>query len=155
MNLIEVVKKYQGKILDDSILVEYDLFFDNILGKYCKFAIDEYQELEELNNVLSKIKESDKNAVIYVCTYGIDFTDNEIHIYGDTLWINTTIGLEKLYGFFENYRRVEPSDIVLLSEDETIDGTITLVFTTKGEVENYKSFIEKRQLSEIKSLYWD
>lgn len=155
MNFIEVVRKYQDKILDDGVLIEYNLFFNNLYEEYCRFSIDEHEELEKINDVILKIKESDKNAEIYVCTYGIDFMDDEIYIYGDTLWIDTIIDLEKIYTYFENSREVEPSDIVLLSEDEMIDGIVALVFTSNGNVEDYKSFIEKKELNKIKSLYWD
>ena len=149
MNLNELIKKYQKKISDDSILIEYELFFNN---NYCSFAIDEYKKL---NNIISKIKESDKNAKIYVCTYGVEFMDNGIHIYGDTLWIDTSINVDKIYDFFKTSKEIEPSDIVLLSDDETIDGVVTLVFMSDGMVEDYKSFIENVQLNKIKSLYWD
>ncbi|MBD5088428.1 MAG: hypothetical protein HDT30_06385 [Clostridiales bacterium] len=155
MNFIEVITKYQDKILDDGVLIEYNLFFSNLYKKYCRFAIDEKEEIEKLNDVIKKIRESDKNAEIYVCTYGIDFMDDGIYIYADTLWINTTIDLEKIYTYFENYREVEPSDIVLLSEDEMIDGIMTLVFSSNGNVEDYKAFIQKKELNKIKSLYWD
>ncbi|MDE7424921.1 MAG: hypothetical protein K2N51_14740 [Lachnospiraceae bacterium] len=154
MNFIEEITEYQDKILDNGVLIEYNLFFDNVYEKYCRFAIDEYEEIEKLNDVIKKIRESDKNAEIYVCTYGIDFMDNGMHIYADTLWINTTIDLEKIYTYFENYREVEPSDIVLLSEDEMIDGIMALVFLANGNVEDYKAFIQKKELNKIKSLYW-
>ena len=41
MNLIETLKRYQNKILDSGILIEYSLFFDKENNDYCKFAIDE------------------------------------------------------------------------------------------------------------------
>ncbi|MDE6434661.1 MAG: hypothetical protein K2L07_10600 [Lachnospiraceae bacterium] len=153
MDLNELVSKYQKKISNDSLLIEYKLFFDNIAKGYCRFAIDECDELEQLNDIILKIKEKDKNAQIYVCTYGVDYMDNGIHIYGDTLWIDTIIDIEKMYGFFKNSREIEPSDIALF--DEAIDGIVYLVISADGKVEDYKSFIENRQLDKIKSLYWD
>ena len=155
MSLIEVVKKYQNKILDDGILVEYDLFFNEDAENGCIFAIDEYDKLKELDNVILKIRESDKDAEIYVNTYDIDFSKERIVIYADTIWINTVNTIEEIYSFFRNFREIEPADIVLLSEDETIDGPVALAVSTEYKVEDYESFIEKRKLSEIKSLYWD
>lgn len=155
MDLIEVINNHQSEILDNSILIEYDLFFNNLIEKRCRFAIDDNEELEELNNVILKIKRKDRDAEIFVNTYGIDFTDEEIHVYADTLWINTIIELEEIFDFFRNLKEIEPSDIVLLEENETIDGTIALVVAADDKVEDYKLFIEKRQLSKIKSLYWD
>ena len=155
MNLNELVSKYKEKISKDSILMEYEMFFDNIAKNYCRFAIDKYKELEQLNDIILKIKENDKNAKIYVCTYGVDFKNNEIYIYGDTLWIDTIIDTNKIYDFFKSSKEIEPSDIVLLSDYETIDGTIALVFSSDDKVEDYKSFIKNIQLNKIKSLYWD
>lgn len=44
---------------------------------------------------------------------------------------------------------------MLLSEDETLDGIVSLVFLSDGTVQNYESFIQERELDQIKSLYWD
>ncbi len=155
MNLIEIVNKYQNEILDKSILVEYGLFFNEVAENRCKFVIDELEELEELNCVIRKIVVEDKNAEIYVNTYGIDFEEENIYIYADSLWINTMLEMKEIYDFFEDFHKVEPTDIVSLVEDETIDGTVALVILANGIEENYRSFIKKRKLSKIKSLYWD
>ena len=64
------------------------------------------------------------------------------------------IEVEKIYVFFTNFRSVEPSDIVLLAEDKTIDESLALVVTREG-IDDYKSFIEKREIDRMKSLYWD
>lgn len=155
MDLIKIINMNQNKISVDGILIEYDLFFGNLNKKLCRFAIDDNEELERLNNVILEIREIDKNVEIYVNTYGIDFTNEIMYIYGDTLWINTIIEIEELLNLFRNYPKVAPSDILLLEEDETIDGTVALVVLPDGKVEDYGSFIEKRQISKIKSLYWD
>ena len=155
MNLIEIVNKYQNEILDKSILVEYGLFFNEVAENRCKFVIDELEELEELNCVIRKIVVEDKNAEIYVNTYGIDFEEENIYIYADSLWINTMLEVKEIYDFFEDFHKIEPTDIVSLVEDETIDGTVALVILANGIEEYYRSFIKKRKLSKIKSLYWD
>lgn len=155
MNLIEIVSKYKNEILDNTILVEYGLFFDEVAEKHCKFVIDEPDELEKLNIVIKKFIAKDKNAEIYVNTYGVDFKEEYIHIYADSLWINTMIESEEIYYFFKGFRKVEPTNIVTLVEDETIDGTVAMVISADGKGEDYRSFIKKRQLSKIKSLYWD
>lgn len=155
MNLTEIVSKYQSEELANGILVEYDLFLYNIIENNCRFAIDEHDDLEVLNNVIFRLKQMDRNAEIYVSTYGIDLSDNKTNIYADTLWINTIIELEEVSEIFRDFSKIEPSDIVLLADDEMIDGNIALVVASDGKVEDYMSFIEERQLSTIKSLYWD
>ena len=155
MNLIELVREYESEISDNSILVEYALYFKEVAKNRCKFAIDEYEELEALKDVISRIMTKDKNAEIYVNTYGIDFMEENMHIYADSLWIDTILEEEEIYSFFSNSRKVEPTDIVSLEDDETVDGTIALVMAVEGKVTDYNSFIKEKQLCKIKSLYWD
>ena len=155
MNLIETLKRYQNKILDSGILIEYSLFFDKENKDYCKFAIDEENELNELNNLILKLREKDIAAEIYVNTYNINFAKENIYIYADTLWVNSKLDVKEICNLFRYFQNVEPSDITSLDEDVTIDGEIALVVSTESIVEDYRLFIEKRQLNLIKSLYWD
>lgn len=155
MNLIEVVKKCQNEMLDNGILIEYNLFFNEIARGYCKFSIDNNKELNALKEIFLKIREKDKYAEIYVSTYGIDLAKNNISIYADTVWIYSIISVEELYYFFKEHSNIEPSDIELLMEDETIDKSVEVVVLKEYRLENYESFIQKRQLNMIKSLYWD
>ena len=113
------------------------------------------KELKELNDVILEIKKIDKNAEIYVNTYGINFKNKRIFIYADTLWIDTIVKLDEIFNIFRGFSKIEPSSIVSLDIDETIDGTISLVFSLDGSTEDYESFIRNRRLSKIKSLYWD
>lgn len=128
MDLIKLINKYKNKILDDSILIEYDLFFNNLFKENCKFVFDNDKELKELNDVILEIKKIDKNAEIYVNTYGINFKNKRIFIYADTLWIDTIVKLDEIFNIFRGFSKIEPSSIVSLDIDETIDGTISLVF---------------------------
>lgn len=155
MNLIELVREYESEIADNGILVEYALYFKEVAENRCKFAIDEYEELEALKDAISRLMAKDKNAEIYVNTYGMDFTEENMHIYADTLWVVTILEVEEIYNFFSNSRKGEPTDIVSLEDDETVDGTIALVMSVEGNVTDYNSFIKEKQLFKIKSLYWD
>lgn len=42
---------------------------------------------------------------INLSTYGVNFTDEKIFIYADTLWINTIIELEEISDFLETFQR--------------------------------------------------
>lgn len=150
-----IVKKYQDKLLDKGILIKYNLFFDESTKSQCKFVIDDCEKLEVLNKIVQKIIKQDRNAEIYVNTYSINFDGKNTHIYADTLWINSIISLEELYSFFNDNKNIEPGDIVTLANDEAVDGDIAIVVRSKDNVEDYKLFIEKKQLTKIKSLYWD
>ncbi len=155
MNLIELVRKYESEILDNGILVECALYFKEVAENRCKFAIDEYEQLENLKDVISKLIAKDKNAEIYVNTYGMDFTEVNTQIYADSLWIYTILEVEEIYKIFSDYRNIEPTDIVSLEDDETVDGTIALVISVEGKVTDYNSYIKEKHLCNIKSLYWD
>ena len=112
MDLIKLINKYKNKILDDSILIEYDLFFNNLFKENCKFVFDNDKELKELNDVILEIKKIDKNAEIYVNTYGINFKNKRIFIYADTLWIDTIVKLDEIFNIFRGFSKIEPSSIV-------------------------------------------
>lgn len=155
MNLIEVVKKCQNGVLDNGMLIEYSLFFDEIARGCCKFSIDNNKELNILKEIFLKIRQMDEYAEIYVSTYGINLAKNNISIYADTVLIHSIISIEELYYFFKEYPKIEPSDIELLIDDEIIDEVAEVVVLKEYGLENYKSFIQKRQLNIIKSLYWD
>lgn len=155
MSLAEIIEKYQKEIADESILIEYNLFFANVVKQDCKFVLDDSTEIRELDDILLTIKRIDRNAEIYVSIYGISYLNNKIFIYADTLWINTIMEIKEISNLFKNNPNIEPSDIALWDEDETIDGAAALVVLEDGKVESYKSFIEKREPDKIKSLYWD
>lgn len=129
MSLVEIIKKHQKEIANDNILIEYNLFFANVAKQDCKFVLDDSTEIKEL--------------------------DNKLFIYADTLWINTIIEIKEISHLFKKNLNIEPSDIASLAENETIDGVVALVVLEDGKVESYKSFIKKRELDKIKSLYWD
>ena len=154
MNLSEKITDFQNKVQGEFVLIEYDLFFANI-PDCCIFAIDDEEELKKLNSLVLKIRETDKKAEIYVCTYIIDFTHCWKPIYADNIWINTVIDLKKVETLFENCRGIEPCYVVLASDDDTLEGMPAMVFASDGMVLDYNSFIEKRELNKIKSLYWD
>ena len=151
MDLINLINKYKNEILDDSILIEYDLFFNNLFKENCKFVFDDDKELKELNDVILKIKKIDKNAEIYVNTYGINFKNKKIFIYADTLWIDTVVKLNEIFNIFRVFSKIEPSSIVSLDIDETIDGTVSLVFSLDGKIEDYESFIRNRRAGKQKA----
>lgn len=155
MNIFEKVNQYRDKIHNNSVLIEFDLYYNGIFEQHCSFAIDEQEELEAFNNVIKKLKEKDENAEVYVSTYGIDLANDWGCIYADALWIDTKLDIEELYDLFEHSREVEPSAIMLLTEDETISVETVMVFSSDGTVQDYMAFVKNRRLSNVKNLYWD
>lgn len=154
MNLSEKITYFQNVVQDNFVLIEYDLFFNNI-PDCCIFAVDDHEELEKLDNIIVKIKKKDKKAEIYVCTYFISFTNRWQPIYADNIWIDTVIDIKELEGLFAEFRGIEPYSIVSVADDDTLDGTPAMVFLSDGTDVDYSNFSKDKELSKIKSLYWD
>ncbi len=143
MNLIKLINKYKNKVVDKFLLVEYDLFFDNSVNEYCKFVIDDYKELKKLNNIILKIKDIDKSSKIYVNTYELDFINEKIFIYTDTLWINTIINLEDILKLFKNTISIEPSNISLLIDKNKDIYEIPDIVILLDDIEDYNIFSKR------------
>ena len=88
MSLTKIIREQQDRDLklNESILVEYNLYFEEIEKKNCFFSVDDYEGLKEINKVISQIRKEDKEAEIYVNTYGINFREEPIYIYMRTLY---------------------------------------------------------------------
>lgn len=154
MNLAEKIIDFQNTVQDNFVLIEYDLFFNNI-PDCCIFAIDDHEELEKLNDIIVKIRKLDKKTEIYVCTYIIDFSIHWQPIYADNIWIDTAINIKELEGLFAESREIEPCNIVSVADDDTLDGIPAMVFLSDGTDKDYSTFIKDKELSKVKSLYWD
>ncbi len=145
---------------EDSLLIEFDRFLGD-MSKICSFVLDDENELKELTHILSQIKEIDKNATTYVRTYGVDKReDDTFFIYGDNLWLDTTIGVDELSELFFRYDEVDnplrgivPCYISSL-EEESFDG-LKYVLYKDGRVEDFSRLIMGDNLKKFKSLYWD
>lgn len=155
MDLINLINNHKMEILDKIFLIEYNLFFNESVEQYCKFALDENSQLKELHNIILYIKKIDKNSEFYLNTYNINFVDEKLFIYSDTLWINTTIEIDEISMIFDNFKGVQPSSIDLLIEDELLSQMVEFVISSNNKIEDYNLFIESRDLNKIKTLYWD
>ncbi len=152
MQLIDLINNHKMEILDKILLIEYNLFFNKNVEQYCRFALDENSEL---NNIILYIKDIDKNAEFYLNTYYVSLEDEKLFIYSDTLWINTTIEIDEISMIFDNFKGIEPSSIDLLIKDEFLSQMVDIVISSNDKIEDYNLFIESRDLNKIKTLYWD
>lgn len=146
---------------NDVLLIEYNMFF-NDLRDVCVFVIDDKDELLELKNVLNIIKSIDKDASFFCCTYGVDRSDDKIHIYCDNLFILTYLCVEEVQSFFSKYdtlnnpfRGIVPSDITILSADDITAETIKYVIYDSGIIIDFHEEWGTAEISKIKSLLWD
>ena len=83
------------------------------------------------SEVIRKLAAEESCVIIGRCAeYILEGTQGllRIFIYADTLWIDTIVKLDEIFNIFRGFSKIEPSSIVSLDIDETIDGTISLVF---------------------------
>lgn len=156
MKLFEMYKEIKIKIpKEDCILIDYKLFFDEQLGKYNHFCIDDTLELNDLRLIMDKMILD--SAKIYVCAYSYESMDiNGLkYIYADSLWIETQRSIQEIESLFEHKRTIEPSAIMKLSENEEFEQEKIYLFSEKNHIVNFKDFVSINSKNEIKCLYWD
>lgn len=155
MNLLEMY--YNAKHLisaDDSILIDYDLFFDDQRENCKGVVIDEEDELEEVLALVSKLKKQFSDSTVYVCAYGEILSGINV-IYADSLWIHTKENVNDLVSFFEELDLLEPEDIFPLSETEDYFQEKILLFQSTGDVVNLRDKVDESFMKDIKCVYWD
>lgn len=158
MELLEMYHNVKLQISeDDSILIDYDLFFDDQKENCKGFVIDEEDELEKVLYVLSKLKKQFVDSTVYVCAYGEEIINNkgEEIIYADSLWIHTKESVNNLVSFFEELDSLEPSAIFPLSETEDYFQKKILLFQSTGDIVNLKDKVNESFMKDIKCIYWD
>lgn len=157
MNLQEMYKKKNVKINDmDCLLVDYDLFFNEELGKYNCFSIDDMDEISKIKTICYKLIQL--GAKIYVFAYNENENSRgEKYIYADCLWVDTTLSVNELYTFFKEDKDVEPSDISIVKKTGEYNQNNLFLFKATGEIVEFKKIIDTTEtdLTNIKSLYWD
>ena len=156
MKLFEMYKEVKFEIpKEDCILIDYELFFDEQLGKYNHFCIDNVIDLLDLKSITDKMVLD--GAKIYVCAYSYESTDlNGLkYIYADSLWIETQRSIREIESLFEHKRSIEPSAIMKLSENEEFEQEKIYLFSEKNQIINFKDIININSKNEIKCLYWD
>ena len=158
MEIIEKLLEFQKRNNENCIfLLEYELFFNENLAQYCQFAIDEEDELTDLKDIIKRLKEDDNNMSIYVYIYIDEIMNSQgyINIYGDSLWMETKISLDKLKLNFAQKRNIEPSDIELVGKLDEYKESKIILLKNNGELVNLRKIFNNNEIESIKSLYWD
>lgn len=145
--------------LGEVLLIEYDIFFEELSG-VCFFSIDDNQELKELQNLLNQIKSYDNNASFYCCTYGLDRYNDKLYIYCDNIWINTKLPVDVLRSLFYKFdtvnnplRGIVPLEINILTDKS--DMKINYVICNDGTICNYQEKFKKMEINRMKSILWE
>ncbi|GEM_PF-4139224 len=145
----------------DELLIEYELFFSKLKG-YCFFVIDDAEELEELNSIISHIKSIDDKARVFCSTYGVDRINEQPYIYCDCLWIRSNMSINEIVSLFLKYdkvnhplRTIVPSNISILSQEEMADNCIKYIICKNGEIHNSIDGKDGVISDDMIILYWD
>lgn len=96
---------------ENSLILEFDRY---LKIKEKSFVLDEEDDMENLREILEKIKAADKEATIYAVTYPQLYAG----IYSDNLLIYTSLKKEILEEIFGTYPSIEPYAIEKMTEEE-------------------------------------
>ncbi len=156
MKLLNLIKNVQIPT-DNYILIECDLYFNEDLGKYNKFSIDNQKDIEKLKFVINEIKRSDEAMDIYVLGYSYETIDYKgiKSMYADCLWLNTTTSVDAINKMFEGHKSIQPSSISDLKEMEEYNQEHFYLFKNTGNVIDLKNICSKQEFDYVKILHWD
>ena len=145
----------------ESLLIDCDCFFSE-LSDYCFFAIDDNEELRELRSVIDSIKNMDKEALVFCCTYGVNIQDGSIYIYSDNLWISSALSIDAIKEVFHKYdsvnnplRGIIPTDIKKLLETTCDYSSIKYIVYSCDNYEMFETVRDAIDSPKTMSLYWD
>lgn len=156
MKLSEIVKNSTIVIPKENyILVEYELFFDEYLGDYNKFSIDDKDDIIALKKILEEFIIEDNEAELYVCAYSYEITDylGNKSMYADILWINTKKNIQEIERLFDECKTFEPSDISVLKNLDDYNQKEIYLFKKNGDIIKFDMLNELQ--GNIKVIYWD
>ncbi|WP_324822889.1 hypothetical protein [Sinanaerobacter sp. ZZT-01] len=157
MKLSNLIKEVQIPT-DHYILIEYDLFFNEDLGKFNKFSIDDPSDIKKLTLLINGLKTQDEAMKLYVLSYSyetVDYKGNE-SIYADCLWLDTTTGIDAMDKMFEAYKSIQPSGMSHLKEMEEYNQEHFYLLNSMGAVIDLKrTHSAEHDFENVKILYWD
>jgi len=135
-------------LLGKSAVFDWELYKKSCLDS---FVLDEENQINLLEKVLSGIRQMDNECKLYVSTYPIEKKALGISAYADMIWIKTKISCADLEKLFLGYREIEPSAIYNLTDDEK--STVNLYISNDNQ---YCDFEQVSDLfKEVKIIYWD
>lgn len=158
MNLSEMMNNLKVRIpVEDYILVDYELYFNEELGKYNRFSIDEKEGIQDIKQAISKVLSTDINAYIYICAYSYETIDykGEKNIYADCIWLDTSIDIDSVRQLFESFTSVQPSSVSLLKEMDEYYQSHFYLFMKNGDIIDLKKNNSSYNFDNVIILYWD
>lgn len=143
--------------VEDYILVDYELFFNEELGKYNRFSIDDKEGIQDIKKVINEILNTDINAKVYICSYSYETTDykGERNIYADCIWLDTSIDIISVRQLFDGFTSVQPSSVTFLKEMDEYYQPHFYLFMNNGDIIDLRENIPSNNFDNVIILYWD
>lgn len=112
MYFLENVFKSNKFSLNDAVLAEYDIYFDDNSKNYNSFSLDD-EDLPNLHEFIESLKINDPNCKLFVFTYGYEIISHngKKSTYADQLWIDTSLSIHEVEKLVSIMGVAEPSDI--------------------------------------------
>lgn len=161
MELLKMYHSVQNQIPEEHfILIDYDLYFDEIRGCCKGFVIDDPEALEQVKLFVSRLKNKISDIIVYVCAYGGSITNakGEEILYADSFYLYTKTDLNFISDLFEdsNLREIEPSAIFPLSDaQEDYFQEKIFLFKTTGDIVDLREEVDEIFMKDMKCIYWD
>lgn len=156
MYFLESVFNSNNFDLNDAVLTEYKIFFDENDKKYNQFSLDD-EDIPDLHKFIDVLKNNDPNCKIYVLTYGYELTSStgEKFTYADQLWIDTNLSISEVKESVLSAGLTEPSDIRYFCDCDEVEYSQIYLISRSENGDTVISEIEKGNAGQIVTLYWD
>lgn len=141
---------------DDIVLTDFDIFFNEHEKEYNRFVLDDDEDKSKLCRFIKVIRETDRNAQIYVCTYGQENIFNgKKTVYADQIWIDTIMTKARTESIMTQTDLPIPSDICVLSECNEIAYDKIYHIRRNSENKPVTDLLNKEKTGRFITLYWD
>lgn len=156
MYFLENVFKSNKFSLNDAVLAEYDIYFDDNSKNYNSFSLDD-EDLPNLHEFIESLKINDPNCKLFVFTYGYEIISHngKKSTYADQLWIDTSLSIHEVEKLVSIMGVAEPSDIRYFCDGDEVEYCHIYLISQSKSGEPIISEIEKEKASQIVTLYWD
>lgn len=137
-------------LLGKNAVFDWELYKSSCLDS---FVLDEENQINLLEKVLSRIGQMDNECKMYASTYPIEIKESGISAYADMIWLKTKISCDDLEKLFLGFREIEPSAIYNLTDDEK--STVDMYIGNDNQYCDFEQVSDLFKENEVKILYWD
>lgn len=156
MYFLESIFKSNNFDLNDAVLCEYSIFFNENDKEYNRFSLED-EDIPNLHKFISVLKANDNNCRIFVCTYGYELThsDGGKFTYADQLWIDTDLSICEIKELISKAGLEEPSAVRYFRDCNEIEYCKIYFISLSENRKPVISEAKKENADQLITLYWD